>query len=121
MALSDHEQKLLAQMEQALATEDPKLASTLRTPSLRVRTPRNIFLAIAAVVAGIASLLAGVITALPPLGILGFVFMVTGLSVVLSGATASGLAKATKQPTQKNKTSFMQGLEERWDRRNNDY
>lgn len=124
MALSDHEQKLLAQMEAALADEDPKLASTLRTPSLRIRTPKNIFFAIGAVVVGIAGLVAGVATQMPPLGILGFVAMVTGLSIVVTGAGASNAGakvKAGKQGAAKPKSSFMQGLEERWDRRNNGF
>lgn len=121
MGLSDHEQKLLEQMERALATEDPKLASTLRTPSLRVRTPRNVFLALAAVLIGVSGLVAGVITQLPPLGILGFVAIVTGLSIVFTGTSTVGAIKNTKQPKQKNKSSFMQGLEERWDRRNNGF
>lgn len=121
MGLSDHEQKLLEQMERALATEDPKLASTLRTPSLRVRTPKNVFFALAAVLVGVAGLVAGVITQLPPLGILGFVAIVAGLSIVMTGASASGVAKNVKQPKQKNKSTFMQGFEERWDRRNNGF
>jgi hypothetical protein len=121
VGLSDHEQKLLEQMERALATEDPKLASTLRTPGLRVRTPRNVFLALAAVLIGVSGLVAGVITQLPPLGILGFVAIVTGLSIVFTGTSTVGAIKNTKQPKQKNKSSFMQGLEERWDRRNNGF
>lgn len=122
VALSDHEQKLLEQMEQALASEDPKLASTLRTPSLRVRTPKNLVLALVAVVAGIAGLIAGVATQLPPLGIVGFVAIVAGLSILVTGAGSAATAvKAAKQNPTKNKSSFMQGLEERWDRRNNDF
>jgi hypothetical protein len=120
MALSDREQKLLEQMEQALASEDPKLATTLRTPSLRLRTPKNVFFALTAIVAGVLGLLAGVVTQLPPIGILGFVAIVTGLSIVFSGATAA-VAKSGKASAEKNKSSFMQGLEERWDRRNNGF
>lgn len=120
MALSDHEQKLLAQMEAALANEDPKLASTLRTPSLRLRTPKHVVLALGAVILGISGLVAGVATQLPPLGILGFVAIVTGLSIVLTGASASNsVGKPVKKSATKQKSSFMQGLEDRWDRRNN--
>lgn len=120
MALSDHEQKLLAQMEAALANEDPKLASTLRTPSLRLRTPKHVVLALGAVILGISGLVAGVATQLPPLGILGFVAIVTGLSIVLTGASAANsTGKPVKKSGAKQKSSFMQGLEDRWDRRNN--
>lgn len=121
MPLSEHEQKLLAQMEQALASEDPKLASTLRTPSLRLRAPKSLIGALLVVVLGIAGLVAGVATQLPPLGIVGFVAIVTGLSIIFSGAKAEGLAKATKPAKTKTKSSFMTGLEERWDRRNNQF
>ncbi|MEY4493166.1 MAG: hypothetical protein RL355_515 [Actinomycetota bacterium] len=123
MALSDHEQKLLAQMEAALANEDPKLATTLRAPSIRLRTPKHVFMALGAVIVGVAGLVAGVATQMPPIGILGFVAMVTGLSIVVTGAGAANSGakvKAGKQGTAKPKSSFMQGLEERWDRRNND-
>jgi hypothetical protein len=123
MALSDHEQKLLAQMEAALANEDPKLASTLRTPSLRIRTPKHVLLALGSVIVGVGGLVAGVATQMPPIGILGFVAMVTGLSIVVTGAGAANAGvkvKTGKQNSKKPKSSFMQGLEERWDRRNND-
>lgn len=121
MALSDREQKLLAQMEAALANEDPKLASALRTPSIRLRTPKHIFLALGAVIVGVAGLVVGVATQMPPIGIVGFVAMVAGLSIVVTGASAANAAgKPVKQSAAKPKSSFMQGLEERWDRRNND-
>ena len=121
MPLSEHEQKLLAQMEQALASEDPKLASTLRTPSLRLRASKSLIWALLAVVAGIAGLVAGVATQLPPLGIVGFVAIVAGLSILFTGAKTEVAAKSTKQAKSKNKSSFMTGLEERWDRRNNQF
>ncbi len=121
MALSDHEQKLLEQMEKALANEDPKLVSTLRNPSLAVRTPKHVVLAVLGVVAGILGLLAGVITKLPPLGIVGFVAIVAGLTALVSGIGNSALKNVAAKPAGQKKTSFMQGLEDRWDRRNNEF
>lgn len=122
MALSDHEQKLLEQMEKALANEDPRLVSTLRNPGIAVRTSKQVVLAVIGVVAGILGLLAGVITKLPPLGIVGFVAIVAGLTALVSGIGSSALKNVGAKPTgQKNKSSFMQGLEERWDRRNNEF
>lgn len=122
MALSDHEQKLLEQMEKALANEDPRLVSTLRNPGIAVRTPKHILLAVFAIAAGIAGLLAGVITKLPPLGIVGFVAIVAGLTAIVSGAGNGALKNVSAKSTgPKNKSSFMQGLEERWDRRNNEF
>lgn len=122
MALSDHEQKLLEQMEKALANEDPRLVSTLRNPGIAVRTPKHILFAVVGIVAGIAGLLAGVITKVPPLGIVGFVAIVAGLTAIVSGASASALKNVSaKQSGPRKKSSFMQGLEERWDRRNNEF
>jgi hypothetical protein len=122
VALSDHEQKLLEQMEKALANEDPRLVSTLRNPGLAVRTPKHVIFALAGIVAGIAGLLAGVITKLPPLGIVGFVAIVAGLTAIVSGASNNALKNMTTKSTgPKTKSSFMQGLEERWDRRNNEF
>lgn len=122
MALSDHEQKLLEQMEKALANEDPRLVSTLRNPGIAVRTPKHILFAVVGIVAGIAGLLAGVITKVPSLGIVGFVAIVAGLTAIVSGASASALKNVSaKQSGPRKKSSFMQGLEERWDRRNNEF
>ena len=122
MALSDHEQKLLEQMEKALASEDPRLVSTLRNPGIAVRTPKHILFAVVGIVAGIAGLLAGVITKVTPLGIVGFVAIVAGLTAIVSGASATALKNVSaKQSGPRKKSSFMQGLEERWDRRNNEF
>ena len=44
MPLSEHEQRLLEQMERALYAEDPKLASTLRGADLRAHHRRRVAL-----------------------------------------------------------------------------
>lgn len=122
MALSDHEQKLLEQMEKALANDDPRLVSTLRNPGLAVRTPKHIIFAVVGIIAGVAGLLAGVITKIPPLGIVGFVAIVAGLTAIVSGAGSTALKNVgAKSSGPRKNSSFMQGLEERWDRRNNDF
>ena len=57
MPLSEHEKRLLAQMEEALAVDDPRLVSALTGPS---KVSRNrVLMAIALVIFGIATLFAG--------------------------------------------------------------
>ncbi|MGH3415328.1 MAG: DUF3040 domain-containing protein [Actinocrinis sp.] len=54
MPLSEHEQRLLEQMERALHAEDPKFASALQGDKLRRRLRRRAVLAIVGVLAGAA-------------------------------------------------------------------
>lgn len=115
MPLSDEEKRLLAEMEAALAVDDPKLVSTL---SGKVRTPKKnrMFAGIALFFTGIATLLAGLISQTIPVGIAGFVFSLVGLVLVISNlSTKSELKVKERSPKQKPKWSAT--LEERWDRR----
>ncbi len=80
MPLSEHEQRLLEQIEQALYAEDPKFASTVRATDLRTVARRRIRRAAALFVVGLGVLLAGVIfnrlvAGVPVLGVLGFCIM----------------------------------------------
>ena len=61
MPLSDHEQRLLEQMEQALYAEDPRFASVLQGEDLRVRYRRRLVVAVLGFVAGIALLMSGLV------------------------------------------------------------
>ena len=125
MPLSDHEQQVLDQMERALASEDPKFASVFtggrtapRRTSAQGITKRSVLGAIAAVLVGVVGLFAGVMAQLPFLGILGFVLIVGAISVLVT-APRAGIAevKNAKAKPAKSRASFMQGLEDRWDRR----
>ena len=75
MALSDEEQRLLEQMEAALAAEDPKLVNALRGTSVRRVHRRRAALAGVGFFAGLGLLIAG-ISITPFLSVLGFVIMV---------------------------------------------
>lgn len=119
MPLSDHEQKLLDQMEQALITEDPRFASTFRSSiknvNLKAKGTSNLGIAILGLTAGVVALFVGVSTQTPIVGVVGFVGIVLALSSVLSGKSTEkfqGSDKVTK-PTK----TFMQNLEDRWDNR----
>ncbi len=84
MPLSEEELRLLEQMEQALAQEDPKFVSTLRGSSLE-RVVRTRTIAAGSVFAlGIVMLMSGAIAQQIWLGVLGFVVMVGSATVGLA-------------------------------------
>jgi hypothetical protein len=74
--LSDHEQRLLDQIEQALYAEDPKFASAVRSARARSRTRRSVILSITGVLAGLALVLAGLVSSLVVISVVGFVLVV---------------------------------------------
>ena len=126
MALSDEEQRLLAQMEAALAAEDPKLVNTLRGTGVRRVHRRRAALAGVGFFAGLALLVAGMSTYLI-LSVIGFVLMVaSAVTAIYSwqhvgtgndpGRTA-GRAKAPSPSGPDAGLGFMDKMEERWRRR----
>ena len=80
MPLSDHEQRLLEQIEQALYQDDPKFARLYRATAVRSHYRGRLVKAFLGLLAGIAMLLAGVITMLIPLGVAGFLVMLASAS-----------------------------------------
>src|SRR6202008_1141086 len=60
MPLSDHEQRMLDQIESALYAEDPKFASSVRGGGLRAPTARRRLQGAALFVIGLAMLVSGV-------------------------------------------------------------
>jgi hypothetical protein len=74
--LSEHEQRLLDQIEQALYAEDPKFASSVRSARRHSHARRSIILAVTGVVAGLAMVLVGLVTNLIVLSVVGFVLVV---------------------------------------------
>ncbi|KIQ16184.1 hypothetical protein ASG56_17125 [Rhodococcus sp. Leaf7] len=80
MPLSEHEQRMLDQIESALYAEDPKFASTVRGGRIRAASTRRRFQAVALFVIGLILLIAGVALPIKPGGfpiisLVGFVFM----------------------------------------------
>lgn len=126
MPLSEHEQRLLDQIERALYAEDPKFASTVRTTDLRSVMRRRLRWAAAILVVGFVLLLLGVTE--PVVGVLGFLVMLSALVLALSswkrltGAPAG--SRGGTEPSRGRRTgrtrrhvSAKQRLEERWQRR----
>src|ERR1041384_5029955 len=95
MPLSEHEQRLLDQIERALYAEDPKFASTVRGARLRRPSRRRRLQGIALFVLGVALLVLGVILPLKPGGVpvvslLGFLVMFFGALLTLSALRQGG-------------------------------
>ncbi|MCW2679564.1 MAG: putative rane protein [Frankiales bacterium] len=88
MPLSEHEQRLLDQIERALYQEDPKFASTVKSTDLRTHMRRRLRRAAFVLVLGFAILLAGLITLEDPartaVGMIGFVVMVGALLLAMT-------------------------------------
>ena len=119
MALSEREQRLLAEMEEALSVDDPRLVSTLN--GSRTRIGASIGIAIAFVLGGFSILFAGLIAQLTLVGVGGFVVALVGVILLINGLANAG-SKAGKSPKRARRSfgqGFTKGLEDRWDQRNN--
>jgi hypothetical protein len=125
VALSDEEQRLLEQMEAALAAEDPKLVNALRGTSVRRVHRRRAAIAGVGFFAGLGLLSAG-ISINPFLSVLGFVIMVAAaVTAIYSWQHVGGNADAahgrdrakTSQGSRADGQGFMDKMEERWRRR----
>lgn len=127
MPLSDHEQKLLEQMEQALASEDPRFASQMRGSRVFAGRRRRWIIGGLGVLVGLALVLVGVSTTMW-VGAAGFAIMVASAAFALAPArttTAPGAPKAggpggVTKTAKPGKPGFMDKLDERWERREND-
>ena len=99
MPLSEHEQRLLDQIERALYAEDPKFASTVRSTDLRTHMRRRLRRAGIVLALGFVLLVAGAVTAKAVVGVAGFVVMLGALVLVLARqATAPTIAVVAQIP-----------------------
>lgn len=144
MPLSEHEQRVLEQMEKALSAEDPSFASSMvKTTPERIQRSRAA-VGVLAALAGLGLILAGVTTNMIWLGGVGFAAMVLGaawalrpkpepqLKIVGDGSTPrtpKGSKASRNHPSMGGGSAqggtgksggFMDRLEERWDKRRDD-
>ncbi|MFF5204619.1 DUF3040 domain-containing protein [Streptosporangium sp. NPDC000396] len=129
MPLSEHEQRLLDQIEQALYAEDPKWANTVRISDPRSHYKRRLVKASIGFVLGVVLLMVGVVIQVIPLGVGGFVVMLAACLWGLSSwKRMNGFGDASPSGQTPGKTgrragprpSFMERMEERWRRRHDD-
>ena len=86
MPLSEHEKRLLDEIEQTLRTDDPALASSLRSARPPTRTHTLVLAAIIALLAGIGLLIAALQlhgTSAAAGGVLGFAALVAATDCAL--------------------------------------
>jgi hypothetical protein len=73
--LSEHEQRQLEQIEQALRAGDPRFADAVAAADPRVHYRRRVIAAAPGFVIGVGLLLAGVVINVIPIAVAGFVVM----------------------------------------------
>ena len=135
MPLSDHEQRQLEQIEQALYREDPKFGRLVRSSDPRVHYKRKLAQALVGVIVGAGLLAAGVVTQRVYLEVAGAVILLLSLiwAVVSwrrhlarvrpakparTKAQAKGQAKSGPgRSGQTRRARMMERMEERWRRR----
>jgi hypothetical protein len=124
--LSEHEQRLLDQIEQALYAEDPKWANTVRISDPRSHYKRRLVKASVGFALGVVLLMVGAVANQIPLGVAGFVVMLAtclwGLSSWkrMSGFGGEGSATAQGRGRRPQRQGFMERMEERWRRRHDE-
>jgi hypothetical protein len=135
--LSEHEQRQLEQIEQALYTDYPRFANAVRASDPRVHYKRRVVEAALGFLLGVGMLVAGVVTKYIWIGVAGFVVMlacsmwaltsyrhmtgfVTGRTTGRTTGRAGGRGSARpkeRRASRSSGTGMMERLEERWRRR----
>jgi hypothetical protein len=130
MPLSEHEQRLLEQIERDLYADDPKLVSTVRSINPRTYALRRLWRSTALFIVGLGVLVAAVVVNSGAvsiiLGLLGFIVM---LLAALRGSSdlrrlggRPDLDSRSRRPRtgHKSRRSISERAQERWDRRFDD-
>jgi hypothetical protein len=121
--LSEHEQRLLEQIERALYAEDPKFASTVRGGRLRKPTRRRRLQGVGLFVLGLVLLVVGVAvpqlwlaSSFPVLSVVGFLVMLGGAVLAVTSIGSGGQPGQAKE-AEPDKNRFTGRMEERFRRR----
>jgi hypothetical protein len=123
MALSEHEQRLLDQLEQQLHADDPKFAHSMASDTRKSMSTRRLVIGSLITIAGILVLLAGIVYQNIFIGVVGFLIMGGGVYFATSKSrqveTGQPMGKPTKAASG-GKSGFMSSLEDKWDERKRD-
>ena len=131
MPLSEHEQRLLDQIEHALYAEDPKFAHAVRTTNPQTHYKRQITKAALGLVVGIGVLMAGLVVNKGALtvaiSVAGFLLMVaSAFWAITSWKRMTGVGGDYEPPARGSRSARRQSnsggglmgrLEERWRKR----
>ena len=120
MPLSEHEQRMLDEIERALYEDDPKFATSVNVSRIRRRRP---IVAGCLFVAGLVALVVGVIAtqSLLAVGVIvsvvGFLTMVAAVGLFVFGQPGARAAKGMDKGADKAGPSLGNRMEERFRRR----
>lgn len=124
MPLSEHEQRLLEQIERALYAEDPKFASTVRGGRMRKPTRRRRVQGIALLLLGVVMLVTGIVTTslnqsnlFLVISAVGFLLMLGGAVLAVTSVGRSGTQSEPAADADADKNRFTGRMEERFRRR----
>jgi len=130
MPLSEHEQRLLDQIERELYAEDPKFASTVRGTKMRRPARRRRLQGAALFIVGVALLVLGVIVPfrvadIPLVSVLGFLVMFFGVVLAFTSIRGGQSEPEAKEGEQRaggarkpaKRSSFTERMEERFRQR----
>lgn len=124
MPLSEQEQRLLDEMERHLMRNDADVVSAPRDG--RTLSYRNIVYGTILVLVGLGGLIVGVSMQLIVVGVIGFVVMLGGVLLAVTPARGSGPVRVENehstrpQQSSSSSSSFMDRMNDRWDRRQED-
>lgn len=150
MPLSEHEQRLLEQMEQQLYDDDPKLAGRLAEDPGRAHTRKRVVLGALVLLLGLGLVVLGVATSQIWVGGIGFLVMVAGVGYAMTpgsrraqlgtvkddgevsahtpkpgSSSLGGLKKrfggsGSGSTSKPTSGTFMERMEQRWEKRHRD-
>ena len=117
MPLSEHEQRLLDEMERNLYQNE---ADVVSTAGMGRRAPNYTAIASGALLGalGLGVMLTGVGMNITALGVIGFVLLFAGVMIAVAiPGKPLGQVKSDGKPGSSGKGSLMDQLNDRWDRR----
>ncbi len=134
MPLSEHEQRQLEQIEQALYAEHPRFAKAVRAADPQVHYRRRLVYALIGALVGLAMLPVGVSTSFIAVSVLGFIIMLGSCYWAansyrrMNGLPTARVSIRDRKPRRRDRrdgrgggkrsgAGFGERLEERWRRR----
>jgi hypothetical protein len=118
--LSEHEQRLLDEIEQALYAEDPKFASSVRSARAHSRIRRSVLLCVLGVVLGLGLVLVGLLANIIALSVAGFVLLVGSFGYgaqILRTRGSNNAASSPSSPRPARSAGLRSRMEDRLRRR----
>jgi hypothetical protein len=97
--LSEHEQRLLDEIEQALYAEDPKFASSVRSARKHRRVRSAVLICVLGAIAGLGLVLAGLLANVIVLSVVGFVLVVGACGYGAQSLRNRSASTATSHPS----------------------